>query len=63
MADALAQGADSVITVGLLQSNNCCASAAAVKYLNMDCHVILCTPKNLADEDPELTRNLLVSAW
>ncbi|XP_039127392.1 putative D-cysteine desulfhydrase 1, mitochondrial [Dioscorea cayenensis subsp. rotundata] len=60
MAEALAQGADCVITVGGIQSNHCRATAVAAKYLNLDCYLILRTSKVLADKDPGLTGNLLV---
>ncbi|KAJ4823447.1 hypothetical protein Tsubulata_051085, partial [Turnera subulata] len=60
MADALAQGADCVVTVGGIQSNHCRATAVAAKYLNLDCYLILRTSKVLADQDPGLTGNLLV---
>lgn len=45
MAEALAQGADCVITVGGIQSNHCRATAVAAKYLNLDCYLILRTSK------------------
>ncbi|XP_057461849.1 putative D-cysteine desulfhydrase 1, mitochondrial [Actinidia eriantha] len=60
LADALAQGADCVITIGGIQSNHCRATAVASKYLNLDCYLILRTSKVLADKDPGLTGNLLV---
>ncbi|XP_030541175.2 bifunctional D-cysteine desulfhydrase/1-aminocyclopropane-1-carboxylate deaminase, mitochondrial [Rhodamnia argentea] len=60
LADAVAQGADCIITIGGIQSNHCRATAVAAKYLNLDCHVILRTSKALVDKDPGLTGNLLV---
>src|SRR5437868_3940293 len=45
MADAMAQGADCIITVGGIQSNHCRATAVAAKYLNLDCYLILRTSK------------------
>ncbi|XP_040998850.1 bifunctional D-cysteine desulfhydrase/1-aminocyclopropane-1-carboxylate deaminase, mitochondrial [Juglans microcarpa x Juglans regia] len=60
MADAVAQGADCVITIGGIQSNHCRATAVAAKYLNLDCYLILRTSKVLVDQDPGLTGNLLV---
>ncbi|XP_028074649.1 putative D-cysteine desulfhydrase 1, mitochondrial [Camellia sinensis] len=60
MADAVAQGADCVITIGAIQSNHCRATAVAAKYLNLDCYLILFTSKVLVDKDPGLTGNLLV---
>ncbi|GAY57136.1 hypothetical protein CUMW_177110, partial [Citrus unshiu] len=60
MADAVAQGADCIITIGGIQSNHCRAAAVAAKYLNLDCYLILRTSKVLVDQDPGLTGNLLV---
>ncbi|KAH7679873.1 1-aminocyclopropane-1-carboxylate deaminase/D-cysteine desulfhydrase protein [Dioscorea alata] len=60
LAEALAQGADCVITIGGVQSNHCRATAVAAKYLNLDCYLILRTSEVLADKDPCLTGNLLV---
>ncbi|GMH14108.1 hypothetical protein Nepgr_015949 [Nepenthes gracilis] len=60
MADAVAQGADCIITIGGIQSNHCRATAVAAKYLNLDCYLILRTSKVLVDKDPGLTGNLLV---
>ncbi|XP_028805533.1 bifunctional D-cysteine desulfhydrase/1-aminocyclopropane-1-carboxylate deaminase, mitochondrial [Neltuma alba] len=60
MADAVAQGADCIITIGGIQSNHCRATAVAAKYLNLDCYLILRISKVLADQDPGLTGNLLV---
>ena len=40
MADAISQGADCVITMGGLQSNHCRTTAAAAKYLKLDCYLI-----------------------
>ncbi|CAH9066070.1 unnamed protein product [Cuscuta epithymum] len=59
-ADAVAQGADCIVTIGGIQSNHCRATAVAAKYLNLDTYLILRTSKVLADEDPGLTGNLLV---
>ncbi|KAG9457627.1 hypothetical protein H6P81_002135 [Aristolochia fimbriata] len=60
MAEAKAQGADCVITIGGIQSNHCRATAVAAKYLNLDCYLILRTSKVLVDKDPGLTGNLLI---
>ncbi|GAB4842682.1 hypothetical protein Ancab_012658 [Ancistrocladus abbreviatus] len=60
MADAVAQGADCIVTIGGIQSNHCRATAVAAKYLNLDCYLILRTSKALVDRDPGLTGNLLV---
>lgn len=48
LADAVAQGADCVITIGGIQSNHCRATAVAAKYLNLDCYLILRTSKVLS---------------
>lgn len=45
MADAVASGADCIITIGGIQSNHCRATAVAAKYLNLDCYLILRTSK------------------
>ncbi|KAI5673970.1 hypothetical protein M9H77_14334 [Catharanthus roseus] len=60
LADAVAKGADCVVTIGGIQSNHCRATAVASKYLNLDCYLILRTSKVLVDKDPGLTGNLLV---
>ncbi|KAG5617686.1 hypothetical protein H5410_017510 [Solanum commersonii] len=60
LADAVAQGADCIVTIGSIQSNHCRATAVAAKYLNLDCYLILRTSKLLVDKDPGLTGNLLV---
>ena len=41
MADALEQGADTVITPGAVQSNHARQTAAAAAKLGLDCHVVL----------------------
>lgn len=45
LADAVAQGADCIVTIGGIQSNHCRATAVAAKYLNLDCYLILRTSK------------------
>ncbi|KAK6148240.1 hypothetical protein DH2020_019152 [Rehmannia glutinosa] len=60
LADAVAQGADCIVTIGGIQSNHCRATAVAARYLNLDCYLILRTSKVLVDKDPGLTGNLLV---
>ncbi|KAK4734972.1 hypothetical protein R3W88_009233 [Solanum pinnatisectum] len=60
LADAVAQGADCIVTIGSIQSNHCRATTVAAKYLNLDCYLILRTSKLLVDKDPGLTGNLLV---
>ncbi|KAM0926823.1 hypothetical protein ACQ4PT_003015 [Festuca glaucescens] len=61
LSEAVAQGADCVITVGGIQSSHCRATAVAAKYLNLDCYLILSTSKLLVDKDPGLVGNLLVA--
>ncbi|KAJ8752485.1 hypothetical protein K2173_004773 [Erythroxylum novogranatense] len=60
LAEAVADGADCIITIGGIQSNHCRATAVAAKYLNLDSYLILRTSKVLVDQDPGLTGNLLV---
>ncbi|KAL1541959.1 Deoxycytidine monophosphate (dCMP) deaminase [Salvia divinorum] len=60
LAEAVAQGADCIVTIGGIQSNHCRATAVAAKYLNLDCYLILFTSEALIDKDPGLTGNLLV---
>ncbi|VVB00910.1 unnamed protein product [Arabis nemorensis] len=57
------QQADTVITIGGVQSNHCRATAVASNYLNLNSHLILRTSKLLADEDPGLVGNLLVERF
>lgn len=59
MAEALANGHDSVITIGGIQSNHCRATAAAATYLGMDCHLILRNTEHHARQDAGLVGNLL----
>ena len=55
MGDALAQGADCVITAGAAQSNHCRQTAAAATSLGLECHLVL------GGEEPEQTSgNLLL---
>ncbi|XP_010549032.1 PREDICTED: bifunctional D-cysteine desulfhydrase/1-aminocyclopropane-1-carboxylate deaminase, mitochondrial [Tarenaya hassleriana] len=60
MAEAVAHQADSVITIGGIQSNHCRATAVVSNYLNLRPYLILRTSKLLVDEDPGLVGNLLV---
>ncbi|MEM9137674.1 MAG: D-cysteine desulfhydrase family protein [Cyanobacteria bacterium P01_F01_bin.42] len=41
MADAIAQGSDTVITAGAAQSNHCRQTAAAAAKLGLHCHLLL----------------------
>ncbi len=47
LADALAQGADTIITAGAAQSNHCRQTAAAAASLGLECHLVL------GGEEPE----------
>ena len=58
LAEALAQGCDSVITVGGVQSNHCRATAVAARRVGLEPHIILRVPR--ADVDPGLSGNLLL---
>ncbi|XP_044353022.1 putative D-cysteine desulfhydrase 1, mitochondrial [Triticum aestivum] len=60
MADAVAQGADCVITIGGIQSNHCRATAVAAKYVNLDCYLVLVSSKALTDL---LKKRLLEKGW
>ena len=41
LADALAQGCDTVVTAGAAQSNHCRQTAAAAARLGLECHLVL----------------------
>ena len=41
VADALSQGADTLITTGAVQSNHCRQTAAAAAKAGLDCHLVL----------------------
>ncbi|CAN6482888.1 unnamed protein product [Victoria cruziana] len=60
MADAKEKEADCIITIGGIQSNHCRATAVAARYLGFDSYLILRTSKDLLEQDPGLTGNLLV---
>jgi D-cysteine desulfhydrase len=61
LADAVAEGADCVVTVGAIQSNHCRATAVAARHLGLDAHLILRCPREVADAgDPGFVGNLLV---
>ncbi len=55
MADALAQGADTVITQGATQSNHARQTAAAAARLGMACHILL--EDRTGSRDPQYTLN------
>ncbi|VAW60362.1 pyridoxal phosphate-dependent deaminase, putative [hydrothermal vent metagenome] len=55
LADALASGADTIITAGAIQSNHCRQTAAAAANLQLECHLVL------GGEAPDIaTGNLLL---
>ncbi|KAL6784352.1 hypothetical protein ACKKBG_A05805 [Auxenochlorella protothecoides x Auxenochlorella symbiontica] len=60
LAKAKAEGHDSVITIGGIQSNHARATAVAARYCGLDSHLILRTSRLAADSDPGLVGNLLV---
>jgi D-cysteine desulfhydrase len=60
MAEAVAGGYDSVITIGGVQSNHCRATATAARLLGLEPHLILRTSSHHVDKDPGLVGNLLV---
>lgn len=45
IADAKAQGADCVVTIGGIQSNHCRATAVAARYVGLDSYLILRTSR------------------
>lgn len=55
LAEALAQGADTIVTTGGIQSNHARATAAACVRLGLECHLILA-----ADEKQPLDGNYLL---
>ena len=63
LADALATGHDSVVTIGGEQSNHCRATAAAARMVGLEPHLILRTKRaNPVDKDGEefgITGNIL----
>lgn len=57
LADALARGADTVVTAGAVQSNHCRQTAALAARLGLACHLVL------AGEEPAVPQgNLLLDA-
>jgi D-cysteine desulfhydrase len=45
IAEAKAQGADCVVTIGGVQSNHCRATAVAARYVGLDSYLILRTSR------------------
>lgn len=69
MAEALAQGADTLVTAGGVQSNHCRLTLSAARREGLECHLILeedlgadgaPVPAEAGGNPPELTGNLLL---
>lgn len=60
MADAQAQGADTIITQGATQSNHARQTAAAAARLGMDCHILLEDRTGSTDANYGLNGNVLL---
>ncbi|MFC7554171.1 D-cysteine desulfhydrase [Pseudoroseomonas wenyumeiae] len=60
MADALAQGADTVITQGATQSNHARQTAAAAAKLGLACHILLEDRTGFTDEAYTQSGNVLL---
>ncbi len=60
MADAQAQGADTVITEGAVQSNHCRQTAAAACKLGMNCEIILEHRVKDTDDDYDNSGNVFL---
>ena len=60
MAEAVAQGADIVLTQGATQSNHARQTAAAAAKLGMDCHLLLEDRTGFNDPDYRLNGNVLL---
>ena len=60
MADALEQGADSVITVGAVQSNHARLTAAAATKLGLKCEIVLQRRVDMADPEYETSGNVFL---
>ncbi|CAL8464045.1 g3580 [Coccomyxa elongata] len=60
IADALRQKADTLVTIGGIQSNHCRATAVAARYAGFECHLVLRNNSQAAEQDPGLVGNLLV---
>ncbi len=58
LAEAQAQGADTVVTLGAVQSNHCAQTAAACAMLGLDCHLLL-----RGQPDAPIEGNFLLDHW
>ena len=61
LADAVTQGADTVVTIGGVQSNHCRSTCAAARLLGLNAELILRVPREDVGKDPGLTGNLMLS--
>jgi len=59
LAEAKAQGHDSVVTLGGIQSNHTRATALAARAVGLETHLVLRTSRALVDQDPGFVGNLL----
>ena len=59
-AEAVAQGCDSLVTIGGLQSNHCRATAAAARLAGLEPHLVLLVRDREIDSEVGLGGNLLV---
>jgi len=62
LGDAIAKGANAIITAGAAQSNHCRQTAAAAALLNMECHLLLGGQRPPAPEG-NLLLNTLFDAY
>lgn len=58
LADAQAQGADTIVTLGAVQSNHCAQTAAACAVVGLPCVLLL-----RGDADAPVAGNLLLDHW
>lgn len=58
LADAIADGCDTVVTCGGIQSNHARATAVAAREYGLDCHLVLNT--RTPEDDPGIAGNLLL---
>ena len=61
LAEALEVGADTVVTIGGVQSNHCRATACAARALGLDAALVLRVADRDADRDVGMVGNLLLS--
>lgn len=61
MADAQAQGADTIVTHGTMQSNHACQTAAAAAKLGLGCHILLEERSGVVKDSYALSGNALLN--